>query len=118
MDHDFGKYFDTTSEYWQLLQELYKANKHHAKKIVKGRNLHHIFPRSFSKLEKKPVDNDKDNLISLSILDHFKAHYFIHMCTKKGYRRHTALPFFYMLKKSITKLSKNKLHKIVEIILE
>ena len=117
MQHDFDKYFDTTSEYWQLLQELYEENKHYAKKIVKGRNLHHIFPRSFSKLEKKPVDNDKENLISLSILDHFRAHYYLYRCTKTGYKRHTSLPFHYMLKKALSRISKEKLFEIVEILL-
>ena len=71
MIHDFSICFDTNSEYWQRVLDIFAKNEKYEKKIVSNRNLHHKFPRSFSKMLGEPVDNDKDNLISLSLADHF-----------------------------------------------
>lgn len=93
MQHDWNKYFDTESEYWIKIQKIYDENEKYPKIIVSGRNLHHKFLRSFSKIEKEPIDNDLDNLVSLDIADHYLIHYYLWKCTKKGYRRQTAMSF-------------------------
>lgn len=105
MNHDFTKYFDTDNEYWDKLQELYKANDSYPKVIVHNRELHHKFMRCFSRKEGIPVDNDKDNLVSLSLGDHFLAHFYIWKCTKKGFRQYTARPVSYMYKKAFSSLT-------------
>ncbi len=101
MIHKWEIYFDTTSEYWAKLQKLYKDNDVYPKTIVKGRELHHKFLRCFSRIEGTEVDNDKENLVSLSCGNHFLAHYYIWKCTNKGYRRYTCRPVLLMHRKSL-----------------
>lgn len=101
MQHDWNKYFDTESEYWIKIQKIYDENEKYPKIIVSGRNLHHKFPRSFSKKDGVDIDNDDDNLVSLSLASHFLAHYYLWKCCKKGYRNLMALAFQYMRKKAI-----------------
>ena len=105
MEHNWDKYFDTSSEYWVKLQALYKANEHYPKKVVKGRNLHHKFLRSFSKAEGTEIDNDLDNLVSLGLGDHFLAHWLLWKCTKTGWKRYTARACHFMFKKSLAYLT-------------
>lgn len=105
MIHDYSEVFDTDNELWQRVLEIYAKNEKYEKKIVSGRNLHHKFPRSFSKKLGEPVDNDKDNLISLSLADHFLVHYYYYKLTKKGYRQSMATAFTFMAKKSIKYMS-------------
>lgn len=102
MEHKWEDYFDTESEYWEKVQKIYKENDSFPKIIVKNRNLHHKFPRSFSKKDGIEIDNDKDNLVSLSLSDHFLVHYYLwKSCNKKGYRRFMATAFQFMRKKAI-----------------
>lgn len=101
MTHDFSTVFDTDNPLWQRVLEIYKANEKYDKKILSGRNLHHKFPRSFSKKLGEPIDNDKDNLISLSLADHFLVHYYYYKLAKKGYRQSMATAFTLMARKSI-----------------
>lgn len=99
--HNWEKYFDTSLNYWTKLQELYKVNDKYPKIIVKGRELHHKFLRCFSRLEGTEIDNDKENLVSLSCGEHFLAHYYLWKCTNIGYRRYTSRPVVCMYKKSL-----------------
>ena len=101
MNHKWENYFDTESEYWKKIQKIYEENDNYPKVVVKNRNLHHKYPRSFSKKDGTEIDNDKDNLVSLSLADHFLVHYYIWKCCKKGYRHMMALAFQYMRKKLI-----------------
>lgn len=101
MEHKWENYFDTDSEYWEKVQKIYKENDSYPKVVVKNRNLHHKFPRSFSKKDGVEIDNDKDNLVSLSLASHFLVHYYLWKCCKKGYRNLMALAFQYMRKKAI-----------------
>ena len=105
MTHDFSTVFDTDNPLWQRVLEIYEANDKYDKKIVSGRNLHHKFPRSFSKKLNEEIDNDKDNLISLSLADHFLVHYYYYKLAKKGYRQSMATAFTFMAKKSIKYMS-------------
>lgn len=101
MEHDFSIVFETDSPYWQHVLEIFAKNEKYEKKVVSNRNLHHKFPRSFSKILGEPVDNDKDNLISLSLADHFLVHYYYYMLAKKGYRQSMATAFTFMAKKGL-----------------
>ena len=105
MNHDFSLVFETNNEYWKRVMDIFERNEQYPKKIVKGRNLHHKFPRSFSKKLGEEVDNDKDNLISLSLADHFLVHYYYYKLAKKGYRQSMATAFTFMAKKSIKYMS-------------
>ena len=105
MNHDFSLVFETDNEYWKRVLDIFERNEQYPKKIVKGRNLHHKFPRSFSKKLGEEVDNDKDNLISLSLADHFLVHYYYYKLAKKGYRQPMATAFTFMAKKSIKYMS-------------
>lgn len=105
MTHNWEKYLDTESEYWNRLQELYKANDTFPKKVVKGRNLHHKFLRSFSRAEGENTDNDPENLVSLGLGDHFLAHWLLWKCSKTGWRRYTARAVQLMYKKGLKYLT-------------
>lgn len=107
MTHDFSTVFDTDNPLWQRVLEIYAANEKYDKKIVSGRNLHHKFPRSFSKKLSEPIDNDKDNLISLSLADHFLVHYYYYKLAKKGFRQSMATAFTLMARKSIKYMTPN-----------
>ena len=101
MKHDFSEVFETDNELWQRVLEIFERNEKYDKKIVSNRNLHHKYPRSFSKRKGEPVDNDKDNLISLSLADHFLVHYYYYLLAKKGYRQSMATAFTFMAKKGL-----------------
>lgn len=101
MTHDFSLVFETESPYWQKVLDIFAKNEKYEKKVVSNRNLHHKFPRSFSKKLGEEVDNDKDNLISLSLADHFLVHYYYYLLAKKGYRQAMATAFTFMAKKCL-----------------
>lgn len=101
MTHDFSLFFETDNEYWQKVLDIFAKNEKYEKKVVSNRNLHHKFPRSFSKKLGEPVDNDKDNLISLSLADHFLVHYYYYLLAKKGFKQAMATAFTFMAKKGL-----------------
>lgn len=101
MNHDFSIVFDTENELWQRVLDIYAKNDNYEKKVVKNRNLHHKFPKSFSKALGEEVDNDEDNLISLSLADHFLVHYYYYKLAKKGFRQSMSLAFRLMSRNGI-----------------
>ncbi len=98
MKHDFSIVFETDNELWQRVLEIFEINEKYPKKKTKGRELHHKFPRSFSKKLSEEVDNEADNLISLTPSDHFRVHYYYYLLAKKGFRQSMALAFQLMLR--------------------
>lgn len=101
MQHDFSIVFDTDNPLWQRVLDIFAKNEKYEKKVVSNRNLHHKFPRSFSKKMGEPIDNDKDNLISLSLAEHFLVHYYYYLLARKGYRQSMATAFTFMAKKGL-----------------
>ena len=101
MQHDYSLVFETDNEYWNRVLEIFEKNEKYPKKRVSNRNLHHKFPRSFSKMLGEAVDNDSDNLISLSLADHFLVHYYYYLLAKKGFRQRMATAFTFMAKKGL-----------------
>ena len=101
MSHDFSIVFDTENPLWNRVIEIFEKNEKYEKKVVSNRNLHHKFPRSFSKKLGEPIDNDKDNLISLSLAEHFLVHYYYYLLARKGYRQSMATAFTFMAKKCL-----------------
>lgn len=114
MEHNWDLYFDTNSEYWKEIQKIYEENDHYPKIVVKNRNLHHKFMRSFSRLEGVPIDNDKDNLVSLSLPDHLRVHFYLYKCTKVGFRNRTAAPVRFMIKKALSHITDATIKQIIE----
>ena len=112
MIHNWENYFDTSSEYWLKVEKIYEENESFPKKVVKERNLHHKFPRSFSKKDGADIDNDVDNLVSLSLADHFRVHYYLWKCSKKGYRAMMAKAFVFMRKKVVIYASDDTIEKL------
>ena len=105
MQHNWERYFDTESEYWKKIQKIYEENDNYPKIVVSGRNLHHKFLRTFSRLEGTEIDNDKENLVSLSEGDHFLVHYYLWKCTKVGFRNRTGTAVRFMYKKAVKYLT-------------
>lgn len=101
MKYNWENYFDISSEYWKKVEKIYEDSENFPKKVVKDRNLHHKFPRSFSKKDGVDIDNDADNLVSLSLADHFRVHYYLWKSAKKGYRAMMAKAFVLMRKKAV-----------------
>ena len=114
MIHNWENYFDTSSEYWLKVEKIYEENESFPKKVVKDRNLHHKFPRSFSKKDGVDVDNDDDNLVSLSLADHFRVHYYLWKCAKKGYRGMMAKAFVFMRKKMVVYASDETIEQLAK----
>ena len=114
MIHNWKNYFDISSEYWKKVEKIYEENESFPKKVVKERNLHHKFPRSFSKKYGVDVDNDDDNLVSLSLADHFRVHYYLWKCAKKGYRGMMAKAFVFMRKKMVAYASDETIEQLAK----
>ena len=114
MKHNWENYFDISSEYWKKVEKIYEDSESFPKKVVKDRNLHHKFPRSFSKKDGEDVDNDEDNLVSLSLADHFRVHYYLWKCTKKGYRGMMAKAFVFMRKKMVVYASDETIEQLAK----
>lgn len=101
MQHDFSEVFETENVYWQRVLEIFEKNEHLPKKVVSNRNLHHKFPKSFSKKLGQEVDNDKDNLISLTLHEHLLLHYYYYLLAKKGFKQSAATAFTFMVRKMV-----------------
>ena len=114
MIHNWENYFDISSEYWKKVEKIYEDSESFPKKVVKDRNLHHKFPRSFSKKDGVAVDNDEDNLVSLSLADHFRVHYYLWKCSKKGYRGMMAKAFVFMRKKAVVYATDETIEQIAQ----
>ena len=114
MIHNWENYFDISSEYWKKVERIYEENESFTKKVVKDRNLHHKFPRSFSKKDGVDIDNDEDNLVSLSLADHFRVHYYLWKCAKKGYRGMMAKAFVFMRKKMVAYASDETIEQLAK----
>ena len=114
MKHNWENYFDISSEYWKKVEKIYEDSESFPKKVVKDRNLHHKFPRSFSKKDGVDVDNDEDNLVSLSLADHFRVHYYLWKCAKKGYRGMMAKAFVFMRKKMVAYASDETIEQLAK----
>lgn len=114
MIHNWENYFDISSEYWKKVEKIYEENESFPKKVVKDRNLHHKFPRSFSKKDGVGVDNDEDNLVSISLADHFRVHYYLWKCAKKGYRGMMAKAFVFMRKKMVVYASDETIEQLAK----
>ena len=114
MKHNWENYFDISSEYWEKVEKIYEDSESFPKKVVKDRNLHHKFPRSFSKKDGVDIDNDDDNLVSLSLADHFRVHYYLWKCAKKGYRGMMAKAFVFMRKKMVAYASDETIEQMAK----
>ena len=114
MIHNWENYFDISSEYWKKVEKIYEENESFPKKVVKERNLHHKFPRSFSKKDGIDIDNDDDNLVSLSLADHFRVHYYLWKSAKKGYRSMMAKAFVFMRKKMVVYASDEAVEQLAK----
>ena len=114
MKHNWENYFDISSEYWKKVEKIYEENESFPKKVVKYRNLHHKFPRSFSKKDGVDIDNDEDNLVSISLADHFRVHYYLWKCAKKGYRGMMAKAFVFMRKKAVIYASDDTVEQLAK----
>ena len=114
MIHNWENYFDISSKYWEKVEKIYEENESFPKKVVKYRNLHHKFPRSFSKKDGVDIDNDDDNLVSLSLADHFRVHYYLWKCAKKGYRGMMAKAFVFMRKKMVAYASDETIEQLAK----
>lgn len=114
MKHNWEKYFDISSGYWKKVEKIYEENESFPKKVVKERNLHHKFPRSFSKKDGAEIDNDADNLVSLSLADHFRVHFYLWKCAKNGYRGMMARAFVFMRKKMVVYASDETIEQLAK----
>lgn len=114
MEHEFSLVFDTELPEYKKLMDLYERNEKFPKKIVSNRNLHHKWARSFSKKFNEPVDNDKDNLISLTPSDHFLAHYYMYKCALKGFRQPMATAYNLMSRKMLKYADTEVIERLAE----
>lgn len=88
--------FDTNSEYFIKMMNIVDRNSRYPKVIAKGRELHHIIERNFSKLKKKDIDNRESNLVSLTKVDHCIIHFYAWKCVKKEFKSGAARAVTFM----------------------
>ena len=73
-----------------ILTEVFEYNQHFVAMMniinssrlnppIKGHR-HHIVPRCWFKMNNLPIDNSDDNLVLLSIEDHYKIHKLMYLC--------------------------------------
>lgn len=93
---DISKYVDTESPLYDKLLRLYEENKDFPLENIKGRNVHHIVLRSWSKIDGEETDNTEENLVSLTVADHILAHFYIWKISKSPYRRSAASAWHFM----------------------
>ena len=93
---DISKYVDTESPLYDKLLRLYEENKVFQLENSKGRNIHHIVLRSWSKIDGEETDNTEENLVSLTAADHILAHFYIWKISKSPYRRSAASAWYFM----------------------
>ncbi len=72
-------------------------------KIERGYNIHHIIPRSYFKKIKLPVYNDDENLVKLTLSEHFMVHYHAWKCST-FIRKEMSSAFHLMLGRSLQNL--------------
>ena len=105
MEHNYDEVFETENPLWQDLLKIFNDNEKYPKKRVKFRELHHKFPRSFSKKLGEEVDNSDENLISLTPGQHFIVHWIYWKLARTGYKASMAYAFNLMYKKSMSKVT-------------
>lgn len=93
---DISKYVDTESPLYDKLLRLYDENKDFPLENTKGRNVHHIVLRSWSRIDGEEIDNTEENLVSLTAADHILAHFYIWKISKSPYRRSAASAWYFM----------------------
>ena len=93
---DISKYVDTESPLYDKLLRLYDENKDFPLENTKGRNIHHIVLRSWSRIDGEETDNTEENLVSLTAADHILAHFYIWKISKSPYRRSAASAWYFM----------------------
>lgn len=93
---DISKYVDTESPLYDKLLRLYDENKDFPLENTKGRNVHHIVLRSWSRIDGEETDNTEENLVSLTAADHILAHFYIWKISKSPYRRSAASAWYFM----------------------
>lgn len=60
---------------------------------------HHILPASYFRIKKLPIDNTKENFVTLSAYNHILAHYYLYRCvTDVEWKNRLALTFVLMKK--------------------
>ena len=60
---------------------------------------HHILPASYFRIKEIPIDNTKENFVTLSAYNHILAHYYLYRCvTDTEWKNRLALAFVLMKK--------------------
>ena len=54
--------------------------------IARKTHKHHIIPKSWFKLTNNKINNDLNNLVNLSIREHFLAHYYLCLCSSDPFK--------------------------------
>lgn len=115
-DDNLDKCFDKGSKDFELMWGIIE----YARSLNRGIkadspyfNVHHIVPRSFYKKNSIPVDNRPENLVKLTLQEHFMVHYYAWKCSKKEVRAMMAAAFHLMVGRA-TKGLNNAPHYSVE----
>lgn len=90
---------------WQEVLAIFESAKDFPTKTTTGRELHHKFPRCFSKLLKETIDNDKDNLVSLTPSQHCMVHFYYFKLSSGEFKSRMAHALKFLIGKYDKKLS-------------
>lgn len=84
------------NEYYEKYKTLI-SNNIDSKYIKYNTNKHHIIPCAVYAINKTYVNNDKSNIVNLSIIDHIMAHYYLALCVVDKYRTAMENAFFHLI---------------------
>ena len=101
LDKCFNKNHSSYTEMFNIINNARSENR--GLKPERGYNIHHIIPRSYFKKMKLPVYDDDENLVKLTLSEHFMVHYHAWKCSTY-IRREMASAFHLMLGRSLQNL--------------
>jgi hypothetical protein len=87
----FNKYF---TWYFNIIKKAKQENR--KKNHLISYEVHHIYPRSFSKINNKDIDNSKENLILLTEKEHYVCHWLLIKSVKEKYKSKMIYAFWRM----------------------
>jgi len=103
--NDLDAAFDMSSDSYESMMAIIAKERKMPKVVSQGRELHHIVPRSYWRAIGQPVDSTPDNLVSLTIQEHFMVHYYAMKCSRPVIRRSMICAMRLMLR-ALSKMSR------------
>lgn len=112
---DVSSVFDTDEEsFGKMMDIIHNPNPFNKEYTEK----HHIIPRFVFRNKGLDIDNSPDNIVELSLKNHFLVHYYASKCCKNEYKYRFAVAVTKMLGHIYDNFSEDELEKIATMVEE